>query len=395
MLPVGAAMSAEESKWGFDYAGLLDLRLAKPSRETSWLEGGFGKVRYGADSSDPTFRFSETSLILMPRYGWDLSGYFHLKADSDQDQLVDLIEGYVSYKPVSTTENRYRLRAGIFYPPISLENTAIAWTSPYSITTSAINTWVGEETRGYGIEGSWQREVGENKISLTGAVLWGTDKAGTVLYRRGWALHDYRPAINDDLPVPLPASAPYLATTSRSMVETDHRPGYYLSFEWKDLDGKQLRLMYYDNQTDPSSVNGAENGWLTRFVSAGLQLPLAYDIELISQYMNGYTLLDVPGFAELKTDFDSAFVLLTKKWEKYRLTGRVDWFEVEDVDHVASDFSEDGWSTMLAGCRDIFKSQSLWLELLYISSRRPTRATATEGDRWDDVILQASYRLEF
>jgi len=50
---------------------------------------------------------------------------------------------------------------------------------------------------------------------------------------------------------------------------------------------------------------------------------------------------------------------------------------------------------MVAGSRDIFKSQSLWLELLYVSSRRPTRATATEGEHWKDVILQASYRLEF
>jgi len=394
-MPVPAMPAGLQDDWRLDIAGLVDLRLATIDDETGWLEGGFGKVRYGAGRPEPVARVSEASLLLMPQYGWDLSGYFYLKADADQNQLIDLIEGYVTYKPVSVTGNRYRLRTGIFYPPVSLENTALAWTSPYLITPSAINAWVGEETRGYGTEASWLHATDDGEFSLTGAALWGTDKAGTELYRRGWAIHDFKPSIGDNLPVPVPASAPYLSSTSRSMIEIDERPGYYAAVEWKDIDGPQARLMYYDNRTDPTSVKGSEAGWLTKFTAAGMKWPLGDRTDLIAQYLAGYTLLGIPGRFIVKADLDSAFLLLTHSFGHYRLTGRLDWFDVDDVDGVSLDFSEHGWAATLAGRRELNGGRSVWIELLQIDSERPTRASASMSDKWHEFVVQASYRVEF
>lgn len=391
LMLLASNVHARELEW--QTLGLVDLRLASTSDETGWLEDGFGKVRYGAGRNEPVARIPEAALLIMPKYGWDLSGLLYLKADADQDQLVDLVEGFVAWKPVSTTPNRIRVKGGIFYPPISLENTGPAWTSPYSITPSAINAWVGEETRGYGVESSIIHSTGEHDFRYTGGILWGTDKAGTVLYRRGWALHDYKPSIGDKLPVPIPPGGGFLESRSSSMIEIDERPGYYAGFEWHDIERHHARVLYYDNQADPSAVEDNEQGWLTRFTAAGLQWPLDPRSELLAQYMTGYTLIDIPGLFVLRTDFDAAYVLLSRTYGRYRLTTRADWFEMEDVDGFSFDFSEDGHALLLAGSLQIDRTQAITLELQHIRSRRPTRATASRGPDWDEQVLSLNYRV--
>ena len=46
---------------------------------------------------------------------------------------------------------RSNLKIGAFYPPISLEHRASGWSNPYTISSSALNTWVGEELRTIGV----------------------------------------------------------------------------------------------------------------------------------------------------------------------------------------------------------------------------------------------------
>ena len=50
-------------------------------------------------------------------------------------------------RPVS-----WSVKAGAFFPTISLENDDLGWTSPYTLTPSAINSWIGEELRTIGSE---------------------------------------------------------------------------------------------------------------------------------------------------------------------------------------------------------------------------------------------------
>ena len=47
----------------------------------------------------------------------------------------------------------WSVKAGAFFPTISLENDDLGWTSPYTLTPSAINSWIGEELRTIGSEG--------------------------------------------------------------------------------------------------------------------------------------------------------------------------------------------------------------------------------------------------
>ena len=66
---------------------------------------------------------------------------------------IDLTEAYVEYRPYPRAGLRSRVRLGAFYPPMSLENRAVGWETPYTITPSAISTWIGEEIRTVGLEG--------------------------------------------------------------------------------------------------------------------------------------------------------------------------------------------------------------------------------------------------
>ena len=68
------------------------------------------------------------------------------------------------------------------------------WRSPYTLSFSAINTWVGEELRTIGAEYSldWLgRSHGHDfDFTLSAAGYGWNDTAGTVIATRGWGLHD-------------------------------------------------------------------------------------------------------------------------------------------------------------------------------------------------------------
>jgi hypothetical protein len=72
--------------------------------------------------------------------------------DDDRNPL-DLTEAYLQFRPYPLNGYRFRLKAGAFHAPISLENRAAGWESPYTLSYSAINTWLGEELRTIGVEG--------------------------------------------------------------------------------------------------------------------------------------------------------------------------------------------------------------------------------------------------
>lgn len=74
----------------------------------------------------------------------------NIDAEPSEDQFrgrIDIIAGYVFYRPALTTILHLDLRGGVFFPPVSLENPGPAWTTVYTITQSALNSWIGEEVR--------------------------------------------------------------------------------------------------------------------------------------------------------------------------------------------------------------------------------------------------------
>ena len=110
------------------------------------------------------------------------------RADGTQKDFVLPMEGWLRYRPVSTTPWRWSVKAGAFFAPFSLENTETGWTSHWTLTPSAINSWFGDELRTVGTEGTleWRRE--EGTLSLIGALFGWNDPAGVMMADRGWTL---------------------------------------------------------------------------------------------------------------------------------------------------------------------------------------------------------------
>ena len=52
------------------------------------------------------------------------------------------------------------MKTGAFFPTISLENDDLGWTSPYTLTPSAINSWIGDELRTIGSEAILRCDTG-------------------------------------------------------------------------------------------------------------------------------------------------------------------------------------------------------------------------------------------
>jgi hypothetical protein len=112
-----------------------------------------------------------------------------LRADPDTPSIVDALETYLRYDDMAG-DIGWSVKAGAFFPTISLENDDLGWASPYTLTPSAINSWIGDELRTIGSEGTlrWKSDVGV--LSLTGALTCCNDEAGVLIADRGWAMDD-------------------------------------------------------------------------------------------------------------------------------------------------------------------------------------------------------------
>ena len=144
---------AEQGK--FKTEVYLDARYTISKGEPSWLDNWLGKARYGGELDGSTinkFALAEVSVLSTIDISWDWQAFIHLKNDPEQLDNVDLVEAFVKYQPIPNSNIKYAFKAGLFFPHISRENVAVAWTSPYTITPSAINSWVGEEIRVAGLK---------------------------------------------------------------------------------------------------------------------------------------------------------------------------------------------------------------------------------------------------
>ena len=129
-----------------DKSGPIDIELFADARfftasgEPSWFKDWLGKGRYGGKldgSANSGFRLAELSLLAKADISWDVDAFAHVKYDPEQNGLVDVVEAYVRYQPAPSSALRYKFKAGLFFPHISRENIAAAWTSPFTITPSS------------------------------------------------------------------------------------------------------------------------------------------------------------------------------------------------------------------------------------------------------------------
>ncbi|MDB5710373.1 MAG: hypothetical protein JWL96_2443, partial [Sphingomonas bacterium] len=185
---------------------LLDARLVAADGERSFADGGFGKTRFsGGSNGDLRARALpvEADLIWQPRFTNSLSATVSGAWQRDQENGFDLLESFVTFNPSSSGNLRFSAKAGLYWPEISLEHaTGGAWSTVYTLTPSAINSWVGEEVKVVGTEATASLSLGEHQVSATAGLFGFDDTSGTLLSFRGWALHDEKATAFGHFPLP-------------------------------------------------------------------------------------------------------------------------------------------------------------------------------------------------
>src|SRR3954469_12270164 len=153
-----AARSQEVS-----FNAMADVRLLQPSNQRSGTDGGLGKLRFnGGSNAGPDLTIGEIVGDGRVQFSPEFALLGTLRYAPDQHKEIDLLEGYARYRTVSSADWMWQVKLGAFFPPISLENEGVGWSSPWTLTPSAINSWVGEELRTFGGESSvqWRYDSG-------------------------------------------------------------------------------------------------------------------------------------------------------------------------------------------------------------------------------------------
>src|SRR5260221_577361 len=225
----------------------VDLRAVSSNASNSRLEGGLGKLRY--DATDDGLRLGYLRL----GYRVDLTQTLRLTAEAvaygDHDvNPLDLTELYAEWRPLAASSWRSRLKVGAFYPEISLENRMRGWRSPYTLSSSAINTWVGEELRTIGAEYSLEL-LGRSRghafdLTFNAAAFGWNDTAGTVLASRGWGLHDRQSTLFGRFA----NGGQALPQRTLFFDDLDKRAGYYAGTAANYRGLLEARLHHYDNR---------------------------------------------------------------------------------------------------------------------------------------------------
>lgn len=386
----------------FELSG--DMRAVAVDGEKSWFRGGYGKLRSGSNGDlrvEP--QLGNISVVWKPEFTWSLAAVVVGSLQGGQRTDAGLSQAYLTFRPMRSNKIAFSARAGLMWPPVSLEHEGADWHVKESITPSAINSWIGEEVRPLAMEATAAAALGEHKLRATGALMAANDTAGTLLTFRGWALHDRTTLAfrREPLP-PLGDLAGYQAPFTHPLLDVHkgfaHRPGYYAKLSWQPPVPLRIELFRYDNRANPEDVNAdVEWGWHTSFDHVGVIADLGSGAELKAQAISGRTRMGyaAPLHRWIDERFRSAFVMASRPFGKVTIAGRVDAFDTHNRGSLwEEEYDEHGWAGMIAAKREWGGLTGL-LELLHVWSSTPAREYVDETPRKKQTQLQAEVRMRW
>jgi hypothetical protein len=374
-----------------DWDVSLDARLVSSNAEPSFMEGGLGTVRFG--DHDSGVQLGRVRFALTQSIGELWSAHLDVSMFDDRDRSpVGVTEAYLLFRPYPLNGYRFRLRAGAFYPPISLENRAAGWESPYTLSFSAIDSWLAVEVRTLGVEGQldWlgTRTGHDFDLGMTGGVFGWNQGAGTVLSTDGFSFTDRQTPIFGR--VGQPGDQPLLAV--EPFLQLDHREGVYGGIEARYLDRVVVRALHYDNRADPNEVDEGSDlyAYNTTFNSAGARYEGDHGWTAIAQWLDGQTTTNGDGWPET-WPFKSEYALLSKRFGRHSVSARYDWFDVHSINY----FGQGAQSGHAWTAAYVFQANEHWrltLEWLQVDSSNYTREYFGGPPQLTEAQLQLAIR---
>jgi hypothetical protein len=321
---IGATAGAHATEWDVS----LDLRLVAADAPTSYPDGGLGIVRYGDDRDG--LQLGRARFALSQELGDLLTFKIDASAWGQHDRSpVDATEAYFQLHPYPFGDWRTRVKLGAFYAPMSLENRADGWESPYTLSSSAMDSWVAQELRTIGAEFKleWLGTHSGHDFDV-GAVVgvygW-NEKAGAALATSGFTITDWQGTLFGRV-----GRADGLTGEINEYHQYDNRAGTYLGLDVHYLDRVTFEALHYDNHANPAAEEEATGSyaWLTRFDTAGVRFENDAGWTAIVQWLAGETFVEPEGLGLLGWNYVTRYVLLSKRSGDHTVSVRYDDFKV-------------------------------------------------------------------
>ena len=376
----------------FGVTGFVDVRLVSPPATDAYLDGGLGKLRYGADDPDPAIKLGDVIGEATAVFGEAWSLQVDGRLNPEYGPAVDLLEAVARYAPKATNEWSWSVRAGAFFPPLSLENEQTGWSTFWTITPSAINSWVGAELRTIGGEATVQWRRNGTTLTVIGSLFGDNDPAGVLISDRGWTFDDRVTGLFEKsrLPDGVAAALHQSVPLQRHLFqEIDGAPGWYLDLSWETNDGSGVELMRYDNSADPTQRSANQFAWRTEFWDLGLRQQWGH-VTLLAQAVRGSTLIRPTSTSFVETDFKSAYALVGWDLDDWWLAARADLFQTRTrtAGPAPSLLSEDGYAFDVTANWLPRRWLRLSAEYLLVEDRRAQRLLDGEAPQQTESQIQ-------
>ncbi|HEY8182660.1 MAG TPA: hypothetical protein VII32_10490 [Thermoanaerobaculia bacterium] len=376
---IAASAFAQSS---FRTYGFLTLREIYVKAQPSWSTGHWGRFDVGAASADDHKTVNVD--VLQLGIDWTPSTWLLLHTDGlarkEQSgtvgRRVGLVQGYAEIH----TE-KLRLRGGLFWPSTSLENVDPLWNSRYTISYSALNSWIAQEVRPIGAD----IQFSPNFYVTVGATAFkGNDTMGSALAARGWTIGNRLSVYNEVI-----ASVP---DTTRSIgPEVDKKFGDSERVRIQLPERAILQFTRIDNRSELLVRRAPEEPWRTRFNIIGAELGPTGPTTLAAEWAYGSTALGFPG-GSFTMDFDTIYLLLSQKRGTSRWTARVERFTTNDKRRQPGDVNrEHGSAITLSWLHESSKSLRSGLEYVHVKGDRLEAPDPRTGG--STISLELRYRF--
>ena len=233
------------------WSGVLALRETRVRSPRSWTQGGTGKYDVGGHTTVNTD-------VLQLGMDWTPKSWLLLHADglarNDRAAGEGRRTGFVQVYADLFNE-RWRLRVGHFWLPTSRENIDPLWNSRYTITFSALNSWVGQEVRPIGADLQYSPNF---YVTLGATAFQGNETMGTLIAARGWTLGNRLTVYDETVPALNVPTRPFGG-------DYGSRFGYAERVRVQLPERAVLQLSHLDNNAEIYPGEPPEVPWHTRF----------------------------------------------------------------------------------------------------------------------------------
>jgi hypothetical protein len=388
-----ACAAAAQAQQTFSVSGIITARGVNASGPRSWLEHDFGRLDAGGDRNE-FFATAHVGVDWNPT-PWltaHASGLARREPTRYAGERSGLVDAYVELH-----NEHLQLRAGQFFLGTSRENVGPLWSSPYTISFSALNTWIGEEVRPVGVDLRWTPNF---YVSAGATAFRDNDTAGALLAWRGWTVGNRLTVYNEVLPLPPLASFTTGFTDQRSdgtvpfEKDLDDRTGYAARLRVQLPELASVQLAHFDNRGDRKEYRD-EYAWKTRFDVVSAQAFTTTPMTVLAEYMRGKTGMGAPPIF-VDADFEAWYVLVSYKVHHERFSARYDGFSTTDRDHAPVETNtEHGRSWLFAWLHDVNDHVRIGAEFVQVTGDRVAAQESGFSPNTDGHTVTLELRYSF